>query len=352
MGRLGPLGTLGAADRDGFLGVGTVADLPPARKRWSFAGLGIGVAVVDTGLVRPFDLRTGFSTTGDLGATGLGGAISWGGCLATGGLAALFGGFVPLWRRLLAKDVCGVPLACLVTAADVFVLNGLPTTDCDLTPVGPAFALGTFPVAAAAASGGFGAIGGAGGRTMVGRTSLGFREGCDSVDGGFATVGPAFALGAFPAAAAAASGGFGAIGGAGGRTMVGRTSLGFREGCDSADGGFTNVRPAFALVPIPLPVVFLVGRRGAFLVVALAVAVSASLRGPEAGSLAGWDGFLWSFCSATGDGLRAIRAFVANLPWPMSSCADVGRVANIALVFNRTAKALPAGLTGLEAGWA
>ncbi len=46
-------------------------------------------------LVRSRDLRTGFSTTGDLGAASFGGAMSWGGCLATVGLAPLSGDLPP-----------------------------------------------------------------------------------------------------------------------------------------------------------------------------------------------------------------------------------------------------------------
>ena len=141
----------------------------------------------DTGLVGPVDLRTGFSVTGDLVAAGLGGAISWGGCLATGALAALPGGIVPLGRRLLVDDVCGVPLACfvaaLLTTADAF--DGLLITDGDLALAEPAFALGAFsePAVGGTSAGFFGA---------VGRTSLGFWNTLGSPDGGFTSVRPAF----------------------------------------------------------------------------------------------------------------------------------------------------------------
>ncbi|WP_034416315.1 hypothetical protein [Candidatus Synechococcus spongiarum] len=190
------------------------------------------------GLAPPVDLRTGFSPTGDLAAAGLGGAMSGGGCLATGGLAALSGGVVPL---------AGFAAAFL-TAADT--LDGLLITDGDfgdLPPGDPARALDAFPAPAVVATSGdfLGAVG----RTTVGRTSLGFWSGLGSVDGDLPPGDPARALDAFPApAAVATSGGFlGAVGAA----AVGRTSLGFWSGLGSADGGFTSVRPAFALDLLP-----------------------------------------------------------------------------------------------------
>ena len=93
-----------------------------------------------------------------------------------------------------------------------------------------------------------------------------------------------------------------------GWTTVGRTSLGFRDGLGSMDGGFAIARPVLTLVVVPLPVVLPVvgwsavlalslttlGRRGPLLAVAvLLVALAlASLTGSGAGSLAGGEGFL------------------------------------------------------------
>ena len=162
-------------------------------------------------------------------AAGFGGAMSWGGCLDTGCLATLSGGCVPLGRRLPAKGDCRVTLACFVAPADAF--EALLTMDGDRTTTGLAFALDGLSSAAAVAPGDFGAVG----CTTVGRTSLGFRDGLDSADGGFFTAArPAFALGDLSSAAAVAPGDFGAVG----CTRVGRTSLGFRDGFGSADGGF------------------------------------------------------------------------------------------------------------------
>ncbi|WP_152535104.1 hypothetical protein [Candidatus Synechococcus spongiarum] len=67
------------------------------------------------------------------------------------------------------------------------------------------------------------------------------------------------------------------------------------------------------------------GRRGSFLL----LEVLASLTGPGAGSLAGRDGFLWSFWSAEdglGAGLRGAEA-----------CGGAGRAVTAALAFNREA---------------
>lgn len=205
--------------------------------------------------------------------------MSWGGCLDTGCLATLSGGCVPLGRRLLAREDCRVTLPCFVAPADAF--EALLTIDGDLTTTGLAFALDDLSSAAAVAPRGFGA---------VGRTSLGFRDGLDSADGGFfATTEAAFVLGDL-SSAEMTPGDFGAVG----CTRVGRTSLGFRDGFGSA---------VLALTLTTL------GRRGSFLV----VGVLAGLTGPGAGSLAGLDGFLWSFWPA-GAGLRPVRAFVAALP--------------------------------------
>ena len=70
-------------------------------------------------------------------------------------------------------------------------------------------------------------------------------------DGDLPLAEPAFALGAFsdPAVGGASAGFFGAVGGAVGRTTVGRTSLGFWTTLGSPDGGFTSVRPSFAAAP-------------------------------------------------------------------------------------------------------
>jgi|GEM_PF-2805186 len=303
------------------------------------------------GLVGLFDLRTDFSTTGDLVAAGLGGAISWGGFLATvGRLATLSGGFAPLWRRLPAEDVCGVTVARFVTTVDG--LNGLPTTDGDLTLPGPALPLVALFSPATAAFGGLGAMGGA----TVGRTNLDVRDGPDFVEDDFTTAGLVLGLALVALFSPAAAGVFRGLGAMGGAT-VGRTNLGFRDGSGSADGGFTNVRPVFSLVAVPLPAVFPVAGRSAVLSLTAVGRCGAFL------SLAGRDGFLWSFWSA-GDGLRAICAFVVALPWSLSSdattlgvdlraveaCAGVGRGVGAALVFNRTVNALPVGLTCLEAG--
>ena len=211
--------------------------------------------------------------------------MSWGGCLATGCLATLACGRVSLERRLPAEEDCRVTLAGFVTAADA--LNGLPT--------------------AAVAPGDFGAVG----CTTVGRTGLGFRDGflCSAAavaPGDFGAVGCTtvgrtslgFRDGFLCSAAAVAPGDFGAVG----CTTVGRTSLGFRDGLGSA----LPVAGRFVALVVTLTTL---GRRRSF----LAVGVLASLTGPGAGSLAGGDGFLWSFWSA-GDGLRTVRAFVATLP--------------------------------------
>ncbi|MCY4359947.1 MAG: hypothetical protein OXC47_04710 [Cyanobacteria bacterium MAG APA_bin_95] len=298
------------------------------------------------GLVGLFDLRTDFSTTGDLVAAGLGGAISWGGFLATvGRLATLSGGFAPLWRRLPAEDVCGVNVVRFVTTVDG--LNGLPTTDGDLTPPGPALPLGALFSPAAAAFGGLGAMGGA----TVGRTNLDVRDGPDFAEDDFTTAGLVLGLALVALFSPAAAGAFRGLG------AMGSTNLGVRDGSGSADGGFTNVRPVFPLVAVPLPAVFPVAGRSAVLSLTAVGRCGAFL------SLAGRDGFLWSFWSA-GDGLRAICAFVVALPWSLSSdattpgvdlraveaCAGVGRGVGAALVFNRTVNALPVGLTCLEAG--
>ena len=80
------------------------------------------------------------------------------------------------------------------------------------------------------------------------------------------------------------------------------------------------------------------GCRGSFLV----VGVLASLTGPGAGSLTGWDGFLWSLWLA-GNGLGAgLRGGEA--------CAGVGRAVTTGLAFNRTVDALLVGLACLGAG--
>lgn len=201
--------------------------------------------------------------------------MSWGGCLAT-----LSGGCVPLGRRLPAGGDCRVTLACFVAPADAF--EALLTMDGDLTTAGLAFALDGLSSAAALAPGDFGA---------VGRTSLGFRDGLDSADGGFfATTEAAFVVGDL-SSAEVTPGDFGAVG----CTRVGRTRVGFRD-------GFGSAVLALALTLTTL------GRRGSFLV----VAVLAGLTGPGAGSLAGLDGFLWSFWPA-GTGLRPVRACVAAL---------------------------------------
>jgi len=241
--------------------------------------------------------------------------MSWGGCLATGCLATLSGGCASLGRRLPAEEDCRATLVCFVTAVDGF--KRLPTTD-----------------------------------------------------GGLTTTGLPFALDGLSSAAAALED----FGGAGGWITVGRTSLGFRDGLGSADGGFTTGRPVFALAAIPLPAVLLVtgwsavlvltlttlGRRGSF----LAAGGVASLTGPGAGSLAGLDGLLWSFFGSAGDDLRTVRAFVAILPRPVASTAGapgvglrgaeawsgVGRVVTAVLVFTRTVNGLPVGLACLGAG--
>lgn len=215
--------------------------------------------------------------------------MSWGGCLtgflATDCLLALSDRRASWGRRLLAAEDCRVTLACLVAAADP--LNGLPATDGDLTTTGLAFVLDGLP--STAAPGALGAVG----WTTVGRTGLGFRDGRDAADGGvFTAAGPTFADD-LSLVAAAAPGGFGAMG---------RTNLGFRD-------GFCSTLPVAGRFAALVLTLITLGRRRSF----LAVGGVASLTGPGAGSLADGDGFLWSFWSA-GDGLRAVRAFVATLP--------------------------------------
>ena len=217
--------------------------------------------------------------------------MSWGGCLtgflATDCLLTLSGRRASLGRRLLAAEDCRVTLACLVAAADP--LNGLPATDGDLTTTGLSFVLDGLPSTAVAAPGALGAVG----WTVVDRTGLGFWDGRDAADGGvFTAAGPTFGDD-LSLVAAAAPGSFGAMG---------RTNLGFRDGFCST----LPVEGRFAALVLTL---ITLGRRRSF----LAVGGVASLTGPGAGSLAGGDGFLWSFWSA-GDGLRAVRAFVVTLP--------------------------------------
>ncbi|SAY39241.1 hypothetical protein FLM9_1311 [Candidatus Synechococcus spongiarum] len=194
----------------------------------------------------------------------------------------------------------------MVAAADPLnglSANGLPPTDGDLTTTGVAFVLDGLLSRATAAPGALGAVG----WITVGRTGLGFWDGRDAADGGvFTAAGTAFADG-LSLVAAATPGDFGAMG---------RTSLGFRDGLGSTDGGFAIARSVLTLVAVPLPAVLPVvcwsavlalslttlGRRGPLLaVVVLLVAVAlASLTGPGAVSLAGGEGFLWSFWVADG----------------------------------------------------
>lgn len=224
--------------------------------------------------------------------------MSWGGCLtgflAAGCLLALSDRRASLGRGLLAAEDCRVTLACLVAAADS--LNGLPEDD--LTTTGLAFVL--------------------------------------DPDG-------------LPPTATAAPGALGAMG----RTTVGRTSLGCRDGLGSTDGGFAIARPVFTLVVVPLPVVLPVagwsavlalslttlGRRGPLLAVA-AILVALALAGltdSGAASLAGGEGFLCSVRVADGvaPGVSLCGALV---------CGGVGRAVSAALDFSRTLSALPVGL--------
>lgn len=121
-------------------------------------------------------------------------------------------------------------------------------------------------------------------------------NGLPATDGDLTTTGLAFVLDGLPSTAA--PGALGAVG----WTTVGRTGLGFRD-------GFCSTLPVAGRFAALVLTLITLGRRRSF----LAVGGVASLTGPGAGSLADGDGFLWSFWSA-GDGLRAVRAFVATLP--------------------------------------